>query len=468
MNELPPNSTKPKYSFWLRLISWKVLLPLFLLFVIVSTPFIVRLYYLSQVPLAEISFDLKKYATVNITDEENGYIEYKEAVAKLVMSSKPKGGDDLDIAHDEKDWSHATPAIKKWLKDNQKALAIWKKGTGKTRFLSKQPQENSTKQFLESVKISYTLNTLIILNAKRLAYEGKLEESKEWLQAMFLFGCQWGQHTDLSIRLCWDSSCYRSVYQTFGWANDSRVTRAQLQQAMRDCIQNELQVVPLSTSLKYGYFSSKEFYLFGEFKKWCEETSSVKGGFFQRAIWDIKFFIQGEPERSWRLQKHAIVNLLSEIDKPIFDQSLQTIKYHFFKNLSNTLSADKLETIIQQSKYTSKYFFLDGTVSLIYQRRKTRRRILQVVLAAQIYKRKHGKFPATTADLLAEGDLKTMPLDTTKRVKIEITYRHKKGLTAVYIVKDGCTDHGGVDASWYNPERDYGYVLEGRTPGVEY
>ncbi len=468
MNEPPPSSTKPKHSFWLRLISWKVLLPLSLLLVVVSTPFIVRLYYLSQVPLAEISFDLEKYATVYITDKENGYIEYKQAVAKLVMSSKPKGVDDLDLAYDEKDWSHATPAVKKWLKDNQMALAIWKKGTEKTRFLPWQPQENSAKKYLNFAKTCRVLDTLVILNAKRLAYEGKLEESKEWLQAMFLFGCRGSQHTEFFTRLLLDSSCYRSVYQTFGWANDSRVTLTQLQQAMHDYTQNELQVVPFSTSLKYSYFSSKEFYLSGEFKKWCEETPPVKGSFSQRTIWDIKFFMQGEPERSWRLQKHAIANLLSEIDKPIFDQSPQTIKYHFFKNLSNTLSADKLETIIQQSKYMSENFLLNGTVSLIYQRRKTRRRILQVVLAAQIYKRKHGKFPATTVDLLAEGDLKTMPLDTTKRVKTEITYRHKKGLTAVYIVKDGCIDHGGVDASWYNPKKDYGYVLEGRTPGVEY
>ena len=476
MNNNPISTTNQKRPFWLRLMSWKVLTPFFILILILSTPLVVRQYHLSQVPYIDDPFDVKKIETVTITNAENGFIEIQQAFAKLVpfvktttLTSYGTPADPLELAWDERDWSHASPEVIKWVNDNQKTLALWKKGTKKPRFLISQPKENDVDKILDVLNYSRAIRMLVVLNAKRLAFEGNLEESKQWLNALFLFGYQLGQHGDLFSRLHGDSLCSTSIENTYWWAGHPNTTIAQLQQAMQENTQHGHLTIPLTTTLQYEYISEKTEYLSGEFKELSLAFDLTKDSHFaKRAMWEINYFMKGEPERSWELKKHVFVNLLSEIDKPFSEQSPQTSKYKYFKNPSTILPAEELERMIKQSKNALYIFNLDGNLSHFSRRRETKRRILQVVLALQIYKQKHGHFPATTAELLAEGDLKTMPLDATKRTKTKITYRHKKGFTVVYIVRNGHLHQNGVDACWANPNKDYGYMLEGRTPGLEY
>ncbi len=90
MNNKPISTTNQKRPFWLRLMSWKVLTPFFILLLILAFPLVVRQHYLSQVPYVDDPFDVKEIETVAITNAENGFIEAQQAFAKLVPFIKPK------------------------------------------------------------------------------------------------------------------------------------------------------------------------------------------------------------------------------------------------------------------------------------------------------------------------------------------------------------------------------------------
>ena len=471
-------STKQKHSLWLRLLSWKVLIPFFLLLGVLATPFVVRQYHLSQVPYIGDPFDLEKHGTVVITEEENGYVEYKLGHAKLKSKSQPRlirtqdgeTTNPFDFLFIEQDWSHATPAVKKWLHINQEALAIWKKGTSKPKFFPVQPKDFKVdEEISERIDDSSLFHILALLQARKLAFEGKLEQAQEWHRAIFLFGCQLHQYTGLYEQYAAYFYCYNYPEQQIWWANHADVTIAQLKRLLQNLKDDEKLVVPLSTILRHEYY----WYKNSDVLNSIEESSRIMDGIeqdysFQYLKWKLEFFMKGEPDRCWNLHQLAFDNLLAGVDKPISQQIPATAKFNFFINPSlkthfpSGFSANDLEKLIEQSQYASNY--LNPTGHLAFKRKEsiTKRRILQVLIAAKIYKKKFGFFPQSKVELLSESDLNTMPLDATKMNDTEITYRHTQGFTAVYIIRTGKLDHQGVEATWEDPSKDMGYILENK------
>ena len=113
----------------------KIGIPLFLAVVILFGPFVYRQSRLAGLPDIGDPFDIEKFGTVEITDEENAFVEYNRAS----LPYAPGGVDEVI----EQGWSTATPAIRKWLDDNRDALELLKTGSKKPKALIGQPKDQS-------------------------------------------------------------------------------------------------------------------------------------------------------------------------------------------------------------------------------------------------------------------------------------------------------------------------------------
>ena len=66
-------------------------------------------------------------------------MEYQQASKKMVAMSPLIKDDDFYDTMDG-NWSNSSEELRKWVDDNQEALAIWKEGTLKPDFVYHQPR----------------------------------------------------------------------------------------------------------------------------------------------------------------------------------------------------------------------------------------------------------------------------------------------------------------------------------------
>ncbi|MCH7688306.1 MAG: hypothetical protein IH899_16765, partial [Planctomycetes bacterium] len=86
MNETQPEVPKePSRTLrWLLfLLSPKVAIPLMILLALLTAPFMYRMHRINMLPDIGDPFDVEAFGTVEITDEENAFVEYR-AASKLL------------------------------------------------------------------------------------------------------------------------------------------------------------------------------------------------------------------------------------------------------------------------------------------------------------------------------------------------------------------------------------------------
>ncbi|MCA9095906.1 MAG: hypothetical protein KDA68_20645, partial [Planctomycetaceae bacterium] len=133
-NSLPPtlsasgDSSPPRPRFPLRrLILFSLLLA------IILTPWAIREYRLSRIPLIPDPFDFEKFSeSYHIPDSENAYVEYHQAVQHLQERQEWRKYLDPENLVGIK-WENAPEEVKSALAQNERAIELWLRGTTKPR-----------------------------------------------------------------------------------------------------------------------------------------------------------------------------------------------------------------------------------------------------------------------------------------------------------------------------------------------
>ena len=79
-------------------------------------------------------FDLKTKGTIHVDDEDNAFVLYRQATE--ILTELPSGH--LTNIHDvcfRGDWDAADPVVRRWAKENQQALEIWRRGRERPKAL---------------------------------------------------------------------------------------------------------------------------------------------------------------------------------------------------------------------------------------------------------------------------------------------------------------------------------------------
>ncbi len=423
-NRIISNTTRK--PFWLRIFTGRSAFFLIFFGCILFGPYFYFQYQISQIPDIDHPFDLEAFGTVEIKPEENSFVEYQQASSQLVPLDSHIKDDDFYNTLDG-DWSEASNDVIKWLDANQEAMKIWKRGTEKPDFLYHQPKDQ---RFLTDITVIYNFRDfarLAKLQSKRLCAAGKVKEAWEWHRATFRSSRHAGMHGTTIERIN-GVAIHAMVTKTIiDWANEAKVDSRQLSRTI-ELLTQDYQLTELySKSLKGDYLVTHNI-LSGN-------DPGDEGLFSNKWKRAGLFFFSAEPEYTKRVQKHLFKNWSSQVDQPHHKRHSRSGRFALF-NISpippNTLSAIELNSLATPSTFSQVSVTAIGVMLDACDIERTRQSILLVTLAAQQYKRDHGKFPPDSAALIKGKYLKEMPLDAMQQVKTKIQYRHTAKEILIY------------------------------------
>jgi hypothetical protein len=455
--------------FLLWALNPKVAVPLLIVVVLLAAPFIYRSSQLAGLPDIGDPFDVEAFGTVEISDDENAFIEYIDATALLVLTAiEPHTALEKVQAAG---WSAADEEIRSLLDDNRAAMNVWREGTRKPDALYHQPYTVRFDTLLPVTRELRNFASLALLEGSRLEAEGDLTEAWQWFRAIFRCSRHKGQHGTMIDRLGGASMYIIAAEAMEKWSRDPRVTAAQLREALK-ATRADYELTPrTSTIYKVGYLvwqKSAQELTPSELIRLLRSHRVSRG--IPEELVRVQLFLKNEPQMAHRVAQHAFTNMLEHLDKPRHARPPQTHSQRLFqtppsKSLSTTtLSAEQIEASIQRSPVARELLERLYSADDAAGREQARQAALVVALAVQIYRREQGEFPDKAEDLL-NGILNELPTDPYGKAGETMHYRRDPTGFTVWSVGANKTDDGGfVDGPGWDPESaDIGFEVEAET-----
>lgn len=301
---LPTDRRPPR---WLLLFKPKVGIPLAILIVLASIPLAVRSWRISSLPHIDEPFDVEAFCSVTIPDEENAFVEYREAFDLFVEFPNPSPHWNSYWDMVKGDWTDAPPALVAWILSNDRAFDVWLKGTEKPQAIFVQRSD------VDFAAIDYTssgrsLARFALLRVGRHLRDGNTDEAWKILHAAFRFSRHVGQHGIVQER--WTGIAILSMVceGLLSWAHHPNTTADDLDHAI-DVLSRDFASMtsPFSETLKYEYLASQNSLRTLGLDSWVFTESSV--------VDSVLIFVMGEPEYSEMLLKLVLDNQLAGIDE---------------------------------------------------------------------------------------------------------------------------------------------------------
>lgn len=432
---------------WPLAIRW-----LFVLGILVSVPFGIRSLRLSSVPLISEPFDVDEYCRVEVPDEENAFTEYRLA-AKMYDSVNQTFHTDeapnFNEVYDE-GWEIANESLKMWLESHQEALAVWKRGTQKSRGLYKSPANLRVFEDQNAVSPQRALVQLAMLESSRCLHDGRLEDAWEWAQAAFRCGGHITYRGQIINSLGAFAIHVLSAEGIARWAEQPGLSKERLMDALAT-IRSDYTLYELQSDvLKSEYVWSCNALRTSDwaFLVACNaghEPSDISAPLIKPLYW-----MAGEPELTIRLQRQVLFNQLPEIDKPLHIRRKRVGKTTALFDLDPSIESSKqqlgpvaIEKAINSPIVSHDRLFCDADP--IFQRQAARQATLEVLLALQAYRRDQGEFPGSLSQLVPEY-LKSIPIDPLSVTGAALCYRrdevHKATVWSIGL--NGADDKGSI------------------------
>ncbi len=437
-------------AWWLRP---KVAVPLFLLLLVLLSPLLMRGYKLSRVPTAPEPFDTEAVLNFVVPDEQNAYVEYRQALAQLPQlptAEAVKLGESV-----EGEWDDVPESIRTWVRDNQAVLDLWKQGSAKPDAQNGpagQVPDGAT--LMPGVQQLRTVYRLIIVDVLRLRAEGHPEQAWELL----LCGIQSSDHIarrgtlfDRGLGTATHAMVSHAVVQ---WAQDQAVSREMLVKAQRELSQEIGRYPPFSQSLKVGYLTEHAWVQSAEFGGWLPDLHAQS---LTERLGKVGLYALGEPRLYQRSIGHQVANYLRQVDKPRRDRTARSGRVESFEpdsSVPDLPTPSQIGDWCGHSVLHGDIGFDIGSVLRASDRAMARNSLLSTVLALEIYRRQTGTYPEVLESLVPDF-LTEIPDDLFEPTPAPLKYR-RKGIRATLwsIYEDGIDQGGQIDTF-----KDYGYSL---------
>ena len=377
---------------------------------ILMLPFILRAYRVNMLPDVGEPFDVAAHGTVEIADEDNVFVLYRQAVAIMHPSddlvSIEGAYDNLESAREE-GWHVANDDVRKWFDENREAMAIWLRGTEKPNAVEIQPGDYRIETYQAITMDLREFASLALLNASRLTESGHAGEAWKWYRATLRSSRHAGMHTDVNGRLTGAAIHTLAGKDVIRWASQSSVDTEMLRVALRD-IEGIFELTPPSSeTLKTEHIIMSSF---------PDEVASEEGRFFGIAMHAL-----GEDELFKRLYQLVFANWLTFYDRPIRDRTPLAAGDLTLFELDRGMPLNlKLPPPADIEKW-AKHMGIARTLVALYAesittfddavtREQARQAGMLLAVAIQAFHREHGEFPKTL-DLIVDDYLARLPVD---------------------------------------------------------
>ena len=438
-------------------------------------PFVVRAVFLSSVPAMSEPFDVAAFVGGDIPPDENAFTEYRQVyeMRKVLKqglrqnsASEPGNHDDIYKGG----WEAADDVMRAWLEAHRPALAVWRRGTEKSRAsdvsLSEMTFETAwgTSQDLQEV------TPLALVDQMRCLHEGDVDEAWKLARAAYRSGGH------VSRGGPWIAGLFSTVIHDMSsegmqrWAEHPAVTADQLRAGLANVTADFALYESESNILRTEYVVLRNWL---SRPQWAGMAGSnfgvplidkiVPASAARGFLWMV-----GEPELTFRITRQIVANQIREVDKPLAERrqlagSRMTMLFDTDPAVtlgSGELDAKQIDSSMQTSILAKMVLPATKQLDDAYLRFRGRQAALEVMLAAQAYRRDKGEFPESL-DQLVPQYLEAVPFDPCDRNGGRIRYRRDSTTNAVVwsAAQDGNDDGGAVEPG-KSRTADVGFMLK--------
>jgi hypothetical protein len=362
---------------------------------------------LRRLPEIGPPFDLNAESTLSIPESENAFLDYREAVSKLV-------GERLaDRFGRFQGWPQLTQLERDWFFANAAAVGLWFDGTAKDRAANNQG---------DVVQGMRTLNLLARIAGSRMESEGEPDEAWDWYRAGLRASRHLGMHGSFIERLA-GIALYTDIAESIRvWSDHPGLSRTAIRQALDDLITINAMTPSLGDNLRSEYLATRSLLDDPELtvSKIDRERSiaTAVGGPNPSAGWKERFarFLKREPERSHRLLNLLFANWLSADGRPESDRATRrrTISGRTYLDWPADAGSPGRPAPEELDRWLESTLFLRRVLPPFSAFEKAERReaalraALVIELAERLYARDHGKRPESPEQLVGPY-LKALP-----------------------------------------------------------
>ncbi len=469
-SEIPPASTaehpsEPQAGRRRWLAWWmqpKVAIPLLMLLLVLTSPLLVRGYRLSRVPTAPEPFDTQAVLRFVVPDEQNAYLEYRQAISGLVEPTY--NGSEALITHFNAGpkaygnrWEQLPRSLQEWVRNNSTAIELCKQGANKPSaqdapardYQIRGPLGNHTQTNIEA------LAQLLRLEAARLRFEKRPDEAWRTLLAGLRMSNHIGQHGGINERTEGRLIAYSMCDAIARWAHDPNVSQKLLIVALREFNAEVSRVPPLSRAFQIDYLAKRRE---ADLNRALTGVGvvQVKSDWEKASTWGRSgLLVLGEPELFERCLRHETRNCLSQVDKPRRERTPLSSDDGYFDPdpaFARTMpTPEQIESyfdysVLEPPRYPRGIELSDHC--------QVKFRLVATVLALEIYLREHRHCPDRLAELVPHI-IPEVPDDLFEKSPSPLKYYRAPGFARVWSVgQDGVNDEGRMDR-----RQDTTYVL---------
>ncbi len=464
MNKTLP---KTKKSWAARLLNPFVAIPLLILFLLLCAPFAYRGYKLSLVPDPGEPFDVAAFIkAAQVDDADNALFDFQKAIS--LRGARPNV-DDWDQIFEEllsgKELSQETKDLIKFVEANEPALLVFEKGTLKPEYCEVPLDELDYESLLPVTQETRDFVRLMTARAILETRKGNFEEAANWYLACFRTARLVRQNGTIIHHLVAIAEYAIAGEDMIKGIQNKQFPRKVLEELREELSKINATFSPTSQSHK------TESLMFEKLTKSDPaEISPFIGMGLAEAVPSSLFgtylYIAGEPELSNRIMRQWLVNLLPEVDRPRYQRSpfIAGTNSLFLYNLNpkalknkRQLSPLELDEVWMESNL---FRFLSPAMAQYIDaedRFQIRIQLLIAVLNLEIYRRKHGCYPAKLEDACPDGKV---PVDIFDSAGAPLRYKKEAdGSCKVWSVSFNAIDDGGTSMGFGNDDTDFGYHL---------
>ncbi len=372
---------------------------------------------------------------VVISDDDNAFVLYREASRRL--GKFPQSLRTFDFANLK--WSQANAEARAFLDKNAQALEIWREGSDRPEAVYHQPGELAIDTILPVIQDSRSVAWLAALEASRHEEKGEMADAWVWYRAILRSSRHAGMHGVVIERLVGAAVFGQGARRVLQWAADPRVDARLLRQALDDVLAADAMTAPLSRAIQLEYLivlrdlselrvTVCDMPMPGGRSGWLEQVVNATG--VKPTIQRVRLQATNDVNRSRRVARLLFANWLPQADKPVAERAPIVIAkppviFAFVADAppaARAVAPEVLDKAVDHAAFARETFRPDdqssGGFSLWsapWDQSKLggeprRRAVLIVKLAAEFYRREHGKPPAKAGDLVGTS-LKALPAE---------------------------------------------------------
>ncbi|MBC8116230.1 MAG: hypothetical protein H7062_17725 [Candidatus Saccharimonas sp.] len=445
------------------------------LLMLALVPFVVRAVFLSTVPAMAEPFDVVAFVGAEIAPAENAFTDYRQAVRlhqqymqglQQRSAVEPSNYDEIYKGG----WEAADEPMRAWLEENREALSIWRRGTEKQRALDQSPVNMTFASMVAEIQELRAFARLALVDQMRCLHEGEVDEAWMLARATYRSGghATWrGPMIQMMVGSALHASASGGMQR---WAEHPAVTADQLGMVLAQVKADFALYESESNMLKAEYLVLRNA-MTGP--GWAGEIGDVLGGPLSDGLMPAPvargfLWLVGEPELTVRISRQIVANQIREVDKPLSER--RKLFGSGFAMLFDTdptvtraqgeLDANQIDRGVRTSILGKMLLPASKSIDNAFLRFRGRQTALEIMLAAQAYRRDKGEFPESL-DQLVPQYLEAVPLDPCDLHGGRLLYRRDSATSAVVwsVGEDGNDDGGAVESETGRPA-DVGFLLK--------